>query len=584
MNLDLILTLIIIGGIFASLIKNILSPSVSFLLALCFFTVFGVISTEEALSGFSNQNLITIGSLFVLAKALQKSVDQEKIVRKILGDNSSLGVALTRLSITVAPASAFINNTPVVAMMINPLVLWSRKNDIAVTKLLIPLSYMSLFGGALTLIGTSTNLVVSGLLSDAGYGGLSFFEITKYSALVALFGLTATIIFSKKLLPDIKFANLTDKEIEKSYTVDTQPNRSIVGLTVSGARLRNLKNAYLGSIVRDNGDIITPVRPDSEIQYNDILRFVGNEKSIIKLTRTHALTLAEQKHLIKLRASNTYYEVVVGHNQSLVGKTLTEIGFRSRYNAAVIAIFRSGHRIEQPLGGIKLNVGDSLIVASGEDFYDQWVDKRDFLYIRQLSRAIAKNQRENWRLAAVFFAMIISGLLGTSLPFIALTGALLAVVLGILSTAEARNSVDFDLLLMIGAAFGVALAVKNSGLAESLSNALISSLGQLGLYGLLFGVVLATVIITESITNNAAALLVFPIALQAAVSSGYEPRLFAIAIAITASLSFISPFGYQTNTMVYSAGGYKFTDFVKIGVPISIISILSLMLSFIIFN
>lgn len=572
-----LITLLVLLAIFLALLKDIVSPAVAFLTGLAALVVAGVVSAEDALAGFSNDSLITIASLFVIARAIESNVQLSSITQKVFGQSKNLRAGLARITIPVAAGSAFVNNTPIVAMFINPIIAWSKRNRVSASKFLIPLSYAAILGGTLTLIGTSTNLVVSGLLTDFGFEPFSFFELTKISLPLVIICLAIIIWLGPKLIPERNFADFGAKEVEKEFIFDTVPKRNIIGKTVSQANLRNLKSVFLAEIIRDNGDVVSPVKPSTLVHRGDTLRFSGNASSLAQLATHHSLKLLEDKHAKSLSASSIYVEAVVGHNMSMADKTLADIGFRAKYQAAVLAIFRAGEKIGGSLGNIPLKPGDSLLLVSDEHFVERWGDRGDFLYMRQLGK-IRKDKQANILILATVALTVALIIFGVPLSIAALCGALSTIALRLLTTSQARYAVDFDLLIMIAAAIGVASGVESSGLAQIFSSSIINYFDAFGVIGMLFGVILATTILTEVVTNVAAASLVFPIAMATATASGADPRMFALAIAITASLSFISPLGYQTNTMVYSAGGYKYTDFMRMGIILNVVTTISLTL------
>lgn len=564
--------LLVIVGVFLALIKDIVSPAVAFLVALVVLVVAGILPASEAFKGFSNENLVTIGALFVVARAIETNINVGAVTKKIFGTSKSIRLGLLRMTAPVALSSAFVNNTPIVAMLINPIIQWSKSNKLPSSKFLIPLSYAAIFGGALTLIGTSTNLVVSGLLSDSGLESFSFFELTPYGLPVAAVGLLTIILLAPKLIPTRGMADLSSSEIEKKFTLDMIPTKQTIGKTVARANLRKLKDAYLVEIVRSNGDVISPVSPKTTIRKDDVLRFSGNADSLISLNAHSGVTAIEHKHTAVVSGNSVYVEAVIGHNRAIVGHTLAEIGFRAKYQAAVLAVFRAGETITGSLGSVVLKPGDSLLLVGDESFVSRWQSRSDFLYMRQIGKAFS-NDRSGLKkiglIVLVIAALLISG---APLSIATLGGALASILFNIHTLSSARESIDFDLLIMIASAIGVAKGVELSGLANQVSSGIVSTFDGFGAVGLLFGVILATTILTEVVTNAAAALLVFPIALATAQQAGLDPRMFAIAIAITASLSFISPLGYQTNTMVYSTGAYKFHDFMKLGLVLNVVS------------
>ena len=552
-----------------------MAPSVAFLSGLAIMAVTGIINTKEALIGFSNETLLTIGSLFVIARAAEESLNIKAFTNKIFGKSKNIRLSLLRIMLPVSLGSAFINNTPVVATLINPIIAWSRKNRMPSSKFLIPLSHAAIFGGTLTLIGTSTNLVVSGLLTDYGLPAFSFFELTRFSLPLAIAGIGTIIMLGPKLIPERELADIDASEIEKKFAIDMLPGKKILNKSITQAGLRKIKDIYVVEIIRQSGEIVTPVRPVTRILEGDTLRFTGNAASLAELDLRSDLRSVADKHADRLPQKSTYIEAVVGHNISLVNKNLEEIDFRGTYQAAVLAIFRAGVKLKGSLRYIRLKPGDTLLLITDEFFEDRWNGKNDFLFMRQIG--MSKDGRSGKKRILFSIALILILLIaGTPLSIAMLGGALSTVFLRLMTISKARDAIDFDLLIMIAAALGVASGVDSSGLATTISNNVIGLFDTLGPVGLLFGIVLATTLLTELITNAAAALLVFPIAMATAAQSGSDPRMFAIAIALAASLAFISPFGYQTSTMVYSAGAYKFSDFMRLGVILDVITIIGL--------
>ncbi len=556
------------------LVRDLLPPAFAFLGALVSVLLAGIISTEEAFSGFSSPVIFVVASLFVIAKAIQNSINSPKAANKLLGDKFNR-VAMMKLVIPVSIASAAVANTPVVASLIQPLEEWSRKHNISISKLLMPLSFAAILGGTLTLIGTSTNLVVSGLLSEAGYGQLGLFEVTKISLPVVAVGLLVILLIIPRLLPNSKSIR---KNAIKNSVVEYVVAKHIAGKTVSGAGLRNLSKLYLTSIIRRDGDVISVVSPSTILKQGDTLQFVGDIKDMTSLQDFDGLSVKAQKHQNELFLKNVaQYEVVLGHDSKVLNKTMKESNFRGFYQAAVFAIHRSGEKLVGKLGEIKLKVGDTLLLVSDEYFEERWTGKSDFLLINKLENTKRIHNENFLKLTAI--GLIVIGLtIFTSITFITalMTIALLSVFTGIVTMNEARKSLDFDLLIMIAASISFATAIVNSGLSVHIADGLTKLFGNYGAQGLLLSIIIAALILTELITNTAAASLLFPIAIASAVATGSDVRIFAIVLAIACSLSFLSPFGYQTNTMVLGPGGYKFTDYLKAGSALTVTTALVL--------
>lgn len=574
-----VFVLIVIVVLIAALAKDVVPPSIGFLGAVAAVLLANVISVDEALGGFSNPVLIIIASLFVIARALQRAVNTGKLLERGLGRRANLRLNLTRLLVPTAATSSVINNTPIVASLIQPLERWADKRRISVSLLLMPLSFAAILGGVVTLTGTSTNLVVSGLLDQAGYGPMGFFEITHLGLPVALAGLVTIIFVLPKLLPKRKTPR--GRDVIKQSVIEFTAQRSLAGQTVAAAKLRNMKRLYLATLIRKTGEILAPVTPSTVIRTGDTLQFVGDIAHVVDPRQLAGLKPKADKHRRKLGLKQaTFYEVVLGHESAVINKTLKEVNFRGYYQAAVFAIHRSGALVKRKLGEVKLRAGDTLLIVADDYFKERWEDERDFLLISRLDHNRSISSQQFKKLVAIgVFVLGLKVLLDASLVALLLTTAILTVLSGLLSINEARRSIDFDLLILIGASISFASAVLNSGLAGSVAHGLTGLFGGLGVYGLLLGVIVAALILTELVTNTASASLLFPIVTASAVSMGFDPRLFALVLAVACSLSFLSPLGYQTNTMVFGPGGYKFTDFAKAGSVLTVVCSVTLFLT-----
>jgi di/tricarboxylate transporter len=300
---------------------------------------------------------------------------------------------------------------------------------------------------------------------------------------------------------------------------------------------------------------------------------VGKADQILDLQHTRGLASAEKGHLLDFAGDGArYFEAVIGSESPLVGKTMFEAGFRARYQAAVLAIHRAGPRIEGKLGQIRLRVGDTLLLAADRGFRDRWRDRNDFLLVSALRPTPSRPTKRAWMVGIMTLGLVLSASLGL-LPILnaALLAAVGLVALSILSPGEARAAIDLDVIVVIASAFGVAAAVEASGLAETLAGGLVDAFSRFGDQGILLGVVAATVILTAVVSNNAAALLMFPIAVATAAATNIQARGFAVAVAVAASVDFLTPIGYQTNTMVYGPGGYRFGDYARLGAPLTML-------------
>jgi len=447
---------------------------------------------------------------------------------------------------------------------------------VSVSKLLMPVSFAAILGGLLTVIGTSTNLVVSGQMESLDLREIGFFEIGKLGLPIALVGLVAVILLAPRVLLDRRSVRTEMEEEGRRFTVEmiVEPGGAIDGKTVADANLRHLSGLFLASV--DRGDTtIAPVRPETVLRGGNRLHFVGSIDRVVDLQEMRGLRSAELDHVLDLEdPSVRYFEAVVGSRSPLVGRNLRDVGFRSAYQAAVLGIHRSGHLMEGRLGTVPIRVGDTLILVSDPGFKERWRDRADFLLVAELAGTPPVATSRAWIPVTLLLAVV--GLAATdTFPILegSLVAAILLVATRVLSPLEARRAIDIEVIVVIASAFGLAAAMQASGLADTIATGLVNLFGDFGDRGVLLGLVLATIILTELVTNNAAALLMLPIAVQAAASAGLDPRGAAIAVAVAASASFLSPIGYQTNMMVYGPGGYRFSDYARLGWVLTLIVI-----------
>ena len=567
-------TLAVVAGVLAVLISDKVSPAVAMSGGMVLVLVAGIVTPTEALAGFSNPAPLTVAALFILARAVEKTGALTPVVQATLGKTEGPRLSLGRLVGPTAAASAFLNNTPIVAMLLPQVRAWAVARRRSPSLYLMPLSFAALLGGVVTLIGTSTNLVISGLLVAEGMPELGFFEITLVGLPIAILGSILLVILAPVLLPQRRTFSEEAEHDTRGFVVDmvVEPKGPIGGKTVEAAGLRHLTGLFLATLERDR-DLIAPVSPETILRDGDRLRFVGKADQILELQRTRGLRSAEHGHLLDFQGDGArYFEAVIGAESPLVGKTLFESGFRARYQAAVLAIHRSGQRIEGKLGQIALRVGDTLLLIGDRGFRDRWRDRNDFLLVSAMRTSVSRPTRRAWIVGFITLGLVVSAS-ADLLPILnaSLLAAVGLVALRILTPSEARAAVELDVIVVIASAFGVAAAVEVSGLASALAGGLVDLFAGFGDRGILVGVVLATVILTAVVSNNAAALLMFPIAIAAASATGVQARGFAIAVAVAASVDFLTPIGYQTNTMVYGPGGYRFIDYARLGAPLTIL-------------
>ncbi|MCC6408621.1 MAG: SLC13 family permease [Planctomycetes bacterium] len=560
------------------LIKDWLAPSNVLVGAAIVLLLAGIITPAETFAGFGNPAPITVAALYVLARATEKTAILQPVLERLLGKGGGGRWAMAKLFVPSAAASAFLNNTPIVAMLIPQVLRWCERTRESAARYLMPLSFAVVLGGVVTTIGTSTNLVVSGMLEKAGQAPLGLFEITKVGLPVAIVGIITLIVTVPWLQPDRRpaGAQLDEQGREFSVSMKVVAGGPLDGKTVEEAGLRNLQGVFLAGIER-NGELIAPVGPERRLRGGDRLSFVGRADTVVDLQSRRGLESAEAPHMSELQtARHRFYQAVVGAASPLVGKTLKELDFRGKYQSAVIAIHRSGSPIHEKLGQVRLKLGDTLILLADPDFRQRWRDRGDFLMVTETGGVPPAITKKAWIVGIVGVAIVVVAGAGV-MPILqaALVGAIALIAFGVLTATEARDSIELDTIIVIAASFALGTAMEKSGLAAHAAELVIGSTGGGSVHGALFGIVLATVICTELITNNAAAALLFPIAFASAAQLGVDPRPFAIAVAVSASNSFLTPIGYQTNTMVYGPGGYRFTDYARVGFPLTITTVIT---------
>jgi di/tricarboxylate transporter len=582
-SFDAWLTLVVVVATIVMLVLERVPPFITILGAVVLLFVSGVIDDEQAFSGFSNPAPITIAALYVLAGAAEVTGALEPLTNRILGrratdgSNASERRDMARIVGPTTIASAFIANTPLVGMLAPRVSGWARRSGRAPARYLMPLSYAAVFGGCITVLGTSTNLTVSGLLEDVDQRPFDLFEITPVGLPIAIVGTLLLVLLTPRLLPRRATPGQESGGArEFSVEMEVRGGSSLVGKTIADAGLRNLEGVFLVAIER-SGHVVAPVRPEEVLEPRDRLTFAGNVTRILDLQRVDGLVSAAQPHFPEVGPTSeaATFEVVIAEGSPLVGSTLKEVGFRGRYGGAVYAIHRAGMRIEGKLGETRLRAGDLLLVLADLGFRERWHDQHDFLVVSPLETGGPVRPAKARIVELAMLALIViagTGLLDLLQTSLLVAGALIA--FGIITPTEARRSVDLEIVLLIAASFGLGEAMAASGLAEQIGELLVSVFENFGAVGVLAGVLIATMLLTELLSNNAAAVLMFPIALASASEANLHSRPFAMAILIGASLSFLTPIGYQTNLMVLGMGGYKFRDFTKLGAPLTLLVVI----------
>jgi di/tricarboxylate transporter len=549
-------------------------PATSVLLgALGFLTVSGILTPAEALSGLANPGMATIAVLYVVISGLRETGTIAWLIRLLLGKPTSIMMAQIRLLLPAATISIFINNSPVVAMFTAAVQDWCKRSGFKASNFLLPLSYASILGGTCSLIGTSTNLVIDGLMRQSGYSGFSLFELAAVGLPITIAGCLYLLIAGPYLIADRqgaieKFGNIREYLVEMLV----KPGCDLAGQTVQDAGLRHLPGLFLIEIVR-NGELFPVVSPQTIIQTDDRLVFAGAVESVVELRRIRGLVVASDQ-VFKLEGQEherRLFEAVISAESPVVGMNLRETRFRHRYNAVILSVARNGQRLKGKIGDIQLQAGDTLLLEAQKGFLFKFRNSRDFLLISKLENSSkVRHERAPWALSIMvtMILLITTGTMDIFQTAVLAAGAML--ISGCLTVEDARRSIDYQVLLVISCAFGLGAAVQKVGLADIIAGQALQMAGG-DPWLLLVLIYLATVMLTETITNNAAAIVMFPIAMSGAENLGLNAAPFAVAVMIAASASFITPIGYQTNLMVFGPGGYRFIDYVKLGLPLSLL-------------
>jgi di/tricarboxylate transporter len=564
---------------------NLLAIETALLGGLAALILFGAVDLSAGLSGFAHPAVLMIGSLFVVAAGLTETGATSRMAQGLLGRPKSVMAAQFRLMGPVAILSAFLNNTPIVAMYLPIVNDWARKIRISPSKLYMPLSFAAILGGQLTSIGSASNLVVLGLFHEyaattAGVeplsSGLRFGGPAILGLPAMVLGIAFVLASSKWLLPERK--PVAQQELDtRRYTVrmEVGADSPIVAKSIEAAGLRHLPGLYLTQIERGEEQIPAPP-PETLIQAGDTLAFAGILESVVDLRKIRGLTPATNQ-VEKVSSpvyDRTLVEAVIAQNSHLIGRTVRESRFRTTYNAAIIAVHRNGGQVRRKVGDILIRAGDTLLLETHQGFVNSYRNSGDFNLVSNVAGSAPVRHDRAWLAISIFAALVVA-LAFTSVEPVALglAAAVAMVVTRCLTPGEARSSVSIQVIVVIAAALGVGQAMSNSGAAAAIADWLLGLADGMGMgpRGILFATFLLATAFAQVVTNNGAAALMFPISMAAAEELGVRPEAFMFTLLLAAGSSFLTPIGYQTNLLVYGPGGYKFLDFTRMGAPLSIL-------------
>jgi di/tricarboxylate transporter len=576
MDWQIVFTLGLLGLALTFMVREIAAPDLVLMAALICFGVTGILSPVETFKGFANPVVAAIGALFIVSAALRETGALEMTLGRVLGRHTGTRRSMIRMSIPVAALSGFLNNAPIVAMMTPTVIDWGRRNQIAASKFLIPLSYASILGSLFTVIGTSTILTIVGLVDQAGLPQWSFFEPAPVGILIAAAGFLYLVFVAPSRLPSHMEApeELDNRTREYTAAMRVTQGSPLHGRTVEEADLRNLPGLFLVEIDR-GAHLITPVSPEQVLESGDILVFAGVVSTIIDLQRTRGLEPAAKEELIKSLPggrNRPMVEAVVSASSPLIGQTVKQSNFRAVYDAVVIAVHRNAERVQGKIGQIQLRPGDTLLMQCAPEFLRLHRNSRDFYLASELSStatpAFERARVSLGILVAMVLAVALCGI-HISIAAFAAVGALIGT--RCISPTQAREAVDWSVLITIGCGLGIANAMDQSGAARFVASGLVASVGEFGPMATLIVIYALCLVMAETLHHNAAVAIMFPIALAASQQLGVESAPFVMTVAIASACAFAFPISYQTHLIVYGAGGYRFRDFLRVGLPLDFI-------------
>ncbi len=572
--MDAWLTLFSMLVCFAGLVSSRWQPEIVLMVTVFFLLFTNVIGVSQVLSGFSNEGMATVAVLYVVAAGLTHSGAVSWLSQSLLGKPKTLGSAQFRVMAPVAVMSSVLNNTPVVAMLIPAISDWAKRYQLSVSQLMIPLSYAAIIGGSCTLVGTSTNLVVNGMLEDVmPEEALQLFDLAWIGVPLVIVTIIFVTIFSRWLLPN-RFQVSDRFEDTRQYLIEmrVEPYSDIAGQSIEDAGLRHLPGLFLVEIQR-NGRLIPAVSPTEVLCAEDRLMFAGNVESVVDLKKIHGLRSVEEQDykLDAHRADRCLVEVVIGPRFPALGKIVRDAEFRTRYGAAIIAIAREGELLKQRIGDVELKTGDTLLLETHNRFVKQRRYVRDFLLVSEVENSQPVRHERRFVALVLLLAMVVlvsTGMLRMFEAAVLVAGAM--ILTGCVSMKEAKDSIKWEVLLVIAASIALGAAMDKSGAAGWIADMMISLAGT-SPWAMLAALFVLTAGFSALISNLAAAVLLFPVALASAHQLDVNVAPMAVTLMVAASASFSTPIGYQTNLMVYGPGNYRFGDFLKIGVPLTIL-------------
>ena len=577
LSFDQILVFVVLLFILISLYREILGPAFTFLVGVIILGIFGVLTPSEILRGFGNEQIAVILLLLLLGDVIRRTAVVELIFDRLFKSAKSNRGFLSRMTLLISGFSAFLNNTPLVAVMIPYVHSWCKRNNISPSKFLMPLSYAAILGGCATLIGTSTNLIVNGLLVEQtiipDLKPLRIFDFVAVGLPMIIIGWLYLMFIGEKLMPSRPDALTQFSLGKREYLFEAKvPEKSpLIGKTIEDAGLRHSPGFYIVEIWR-RGYKITVFGADFLLDKKDILVFAGDTEAIADMIRSSSGLIIPEVGMLTRKSRAEVVEVVVSQNSTIANKRVRAANFRSKYDAAIVSVHRNGELIKGKIGEVVLRSGDVLLLFTGENFVARTVATKDFYFISKVREMV----KLEWYKSAVLLGGLVVAIILAALNWFPLFLSLLLIIvlslaMKITQPRELPRAIDYNLALIIVLSLALGTAMIKTGTADLVADGVIRLFAPLDKVGILAGIYLITTILAAYITSKAAAAIIFPIALQTAVNLQLDPMPFILVTAYASAANFMTPIGFQTNLMVYGPGGYSFNDFFRVGAPLTLL-------------
>ncbi len=577
MTWQIIFVLCLLLASFAAMVWEKWSVDIVALVAMMALLATGILSPAKVFSVFSNEATITIACMFILSAGLERTGAIDLMGQKLhsLGLKTELSLLLVTLPI-VGVISAFVNNTPVVVVFMPIMISMAVRYDIKPSKLLIPLSFAAIFGGSCTLIGTSTNILVSATAEASGEAPLGMFELTPIGLVIGAAGLVYMFTIGRKLLPARETLSTilqTTKSREFLTEAVVAAASPLIGKHIADTSLKSLKNSRILDISR-NGEFLTTPLNEVVLEQGDRLRITTILSGVLEVKDQPGLDILPHSEL-GLETLGTQkaaiMESVIGPNSEMIGRTIRQINFRQRFGILILAVHREGHNLRRKFENIRLNFGDTILMEGPESAFEKLRADRNFLLLTAPVEKVTRRGRMWLSIGIVLVMVVLATINLLPISALAMMCALAMVLSGCLEMEEAYRAINWKIIMLIMGTLAIGLALEETGGAVYLAHGLIVSLGSAGPMAVLAMTFAMSSFLTTFLSNNAVAVIITPIVIGAVKEMGLDPRPFIMAVALGASASFATPVGYQTNTLVYGAGGYRFSDFVKVGLPLNIL-------------